>query len=106
MKNFIVDPFGLEWDSEILSPRSYAEGKEYAKKNNLFVPERWELIRLVDWCLKNGFKGFEDMRDLWFGSSSSSALNANCAWVVDFYYGYVSYDGKDYNYSVRCVRRS
>jgi hypothetical protein len=51
-------------------------------------------------CYKR--KGFSSEK--WYWSSTSVSGYTDRAWVVPFDYGYVGYDGKDYNGYLRCVK--
>ena len=105
-KTSLVDPCdsNLEWSTEIEPDQTWNKAIKQKRKDGWRLPERWELIRLIDWCLKNNFKGFEDMKDLYFWSSSSYAGSSVGAWVVCFDDGYVVALDKYDVYAVRCVR--
>ena len=47
---------------------------------------------------------FPACRSSYYWSSSTRVNNSYYAWMVCFYYGYVSYNIKPYAYYVRCVR--
>jgi len=47
---------------------------------------------------------FNNVSSNYYWSSTTIEGYKDYAWGVDFYYGYVYYGNKDYNYYVRCVR--
>ena len=49
---------------------------------------------------------FPNTKDSTYWSSSPYASHGSNAWVVDFYFGFGSYDVKNYGYYVRLVRSS
>ena len=106
---------GLQWqdDEEVGQvEKTWEEAKSYCSalsvggKSDWRLPTPKELMMIVDnskfgSALDSTFVNVTS-NSCW--SSTSSASDSSFAWIVSFYYGYVSWYSKTYEYSVRCVR--
>ena len=71
------------------------------------LPTAHELFGLVDLARYSpaiDTTRFPDTPSSWFWSSSPVASDPDFAWLVNFVYGYVALDGRDYHAFVRAVR--
>jgi len=101
----------LVWQKNHAGPMSWQDAMDYASKlslasyNDWRLPTAGELFALIDLSKCNPATDFPETPSKWFWSSSSYAPHSGYAWYVSFDYGYVNNGGKNYGYSVRCVRR-
>ena len=112
-KDLVTDSkTGLMWQKEYVTGTwkqalKYCEDSTYAGYSDWRLPNKNELSSLINYE-KSGapYSYFPDMPSKWFWSSSTVVYKTNRAWLVHFYYGGVSYDLKDANQNVRCVRNA
>ena len=84
------------------------KGLKYAGRKGWRLPIIKELISIID------YKKYDPAIDMkffvsqpnWYWSSTNHARWSGNAWVVNFYNGYVNYNGEDGNNYVRPVRSS
>jgi len=93
------------WVNAIL----YAYQKEVGGRKGWRLPTIEELASLVDTSVSGSPKlpsghPFTNVQSHVYWSSTTDVNNASYAWGVDFYDGFVGYDGKSYNNYVWCVR--
>ena len=87
----------------------YAEGLTFAGRSDWRLPNVKELQSINDESLirpsvsTNFFPGTGISARYW--SSTTRCNGTNQAWYADYQYGVVSYDNKQTNYWVRCVRQ-
>ena len=103
---------GLMWQKEYVSGTQtwqqalkYCEDLSYAGYTDWRLPNKNEATTLFNYNkTANPYSGFPDMPGEFFWTSSTLVNAADEAWGMDFYLGYVGYNGKQYANSVRCVR--
>ncbi len=105
---------GLVWqkDDDGTTPSwtaalTYCEGLSLAGQTDWRLPNRMELISIVDYTQINpsiNTMYFPSSKSSGYWSSTSNAFNAFAAWYVLFSYGNVEFYGKTNSYYVRCVR--
>lgn len=86
---------------------AYCEGLSYGGRVDWRLPNRAELQSIADqrtFAPAIDAEAFPGTPSKSFWSSSSFAYYPRYAWLVYFYYGYVTLDDKFYNGRVRCVR--
>lgn len=105
---------GLMWqktyeeDKAWQAALSYCENLDYAGYSDWRLPNKNELLSLVNYEKSSGtYSYFPDMPGNYFWSASTESDNTDRAWFVFFYNGTVNSYYKSYNYSdVRCVRNA
>lgn len=103
---------GLIWQKTYESGKTwkqalyYCENLTYAGYNDWRLPNRNELLSLVNFEKYEPASDFPDMHGQYFWSSSTNVNDTSRAWRVDFDNGYVgSYFKTTYSgHNVRCVR--
>ena len=101
---------GLIWQKTYVSGKKwqqaldYCENLTYAGYDDWRLPDKNELASLVNYAKYFPASDFPDMPKESFWSSSTSVLNHEYAWRVDFSHGSVFINNKSDTYYVRCVR--
>ena len=101
---------GLIWQKYFTENLTYNQALEYADRESRETGLPWrvptvdELASLVDRDRMTPASGFPNMPETWFWSSSPYVGDANYAWYVDFYDGYVYFNYRSLNLAVRLVR--
>lgn len=93
---------GITWQAAL----SYCEGLDYGGYSDWRLPDKKELLILVNYRRCGPASDFPDTPSSWFWSSSSYVLDPSNAWTVDLGNGYDYGDGMnktDFK-DVRCVR--
>jgi hypothetical protein len=92
----------MEWQEAI----EYCEGLELEEHTDWRLPNINELKTIIDRSRYNPaiVSAFEQTSSSYYWSSTTYEGGHEDAWAVCFDDGYVSYDYKDYDYYVRCVR--
>ncbi len=89
---------GMIWNEAI----KYAE----TLGDNWRLPTIHELFSLIDFSRDNPACKITNTHCSYYWSSTTRAGYMSCAWYVGFYYGGMSYDGKNGSYYVRCVKEN
>lgn len=93
---------GLEWGKTI--------GKFSWEEACAAVPKGWrlptiaELATIVDWSIYSPATELPDTQSNYYWSATTYQVIPTNAWIVNFYDGFVSADGKTFNDYVRAVR--
>ena len=101
---------GLVWQQAETSEKSweaalsYCENLTYAGYSDWRLPNKNELISLIDYDSNSPASVFPDLSSNDFWSSTTSSENPNRAWYVGFSYGNVYYKDKKQKSRIRCVR--
>ena len=103
---------GLQWQDNETITKVWQDAIDYCENLTLGdygdwrLPNIRELTSLVDDTKNNPSidSTFQNVVSNNYWSSTTNANPSSLAWVVNFYYGGQSYNGKDANHSVRCVR--
>ncbi len=97
---------GLMWQKETARPATWDTAWSYASSLSLGghsdwrLPSKYELLGLYQSPCKSLMEVVSDS----YWSSTTYDYDTNCAWLVNFNYGLVSYDVKSYRSYVRAVR--
>ena len=101
---------GLVWRKSYVTNKTwvqalaYCEDLDYAGENDWRLPNKKELMSLVNYEIYNPASRFPDMSLNWVWSSSSKEYDKYHAWCVHFSYGYVFNCYKTDTYDLLCVR--
>jgi hypothetical protein len=83
---------------------AHCEDLDYGGHTDWRLPNRQELMSLVNYQRYSPASDFPEMPSEWFWSSSSHAYRTLFAWRVSFLSGIVTSGGKSVSYRARCVR--
>lgn len=101
---------GFVWQGTYVSGKTwqqaldYCENLTYAGFTDWRLPNKNELVSLLNDLRYRPVSSFPDMPSQYFWSSSSSKNTTSSAWYVDFDLGNVKTYSKTTSLSVRCVR--
>ncbi len=83
---------------------SYCENLDYAGKTDWRLPNKKELMSLVNYEIYNPASDFPDMPSVRFWSSSTNVARGYSGWILVFYNGHVNGSNKLARNYARCVR--
>ncbi len=101
---------GLEWALTSMSNLTwqaslkYCQDMQYAGYEDWRLPDRHELMSIVDFSTGNPASAISSMVAVGHWSSTSHFSSPANAWYVDFEYGNLLSNAKDQQYYARCVR--
>ncbi len=99
----------LIWQKDFATDKTWSQALEhcedlvYAGQSDWRLPNKKELISLINFEAQLPASDFPDMPSFFFWSSTSSAKNESRAWDPNFEYGLVNYNEKTTKSNVRCV---
>ena len=101
---------GLIWQKTYVTSKTwqqalaYCESLSYGGQSDWRLPNKKELMSLVNYERYRPASDFPNMPSNWFWSSSTYVGSTNYAWYVYFNDGDVNSNNKTNNYYARCVR--